>query len=95
MVQPSMLKSHKHSKMIETHFLSIVFHNDWLQNHCLLSAKGMTPNFVVFVSVLPPNCCHIGWAMPYLCIFVEEVVTLLGAITDFGYEHLSVVRIRT
>ena len=42
----------------------------------------MTPNFVVVVSVLLPICCHIGWGMPYLCIFVEEVVTLLGAITD-------------
>ena len=42
----------------------------------------MTPNFVVFVSVLLPICCHIGCCMPYLCIFVEEVVTLLGAITD-------------
>ena len=42
----------------------------------------MTPNFVVFVSVLLPICCHIGWGMPYLCIFVEEVVTLLGATTD-------------
>ena len=62
--------------------LSFVFHNGWLQNHCWLSAKGMTPNFVVFVSVLLPICCHIGWGMPYLCISVEEVVTLLGAITD-------------
>ena len=42
----------------------------------------MTPSFVVFVSVLLPMCCHIGWAMSYLYIFVEEVVTLLGAITD-------------
>ena len=42
----------------------------------------MTPNFVVFVSVLLPICCHIGWGMPYLCVFVDEVVTLLGAITD-------------
>ena len=39
----------------------------------------MTPNFVVAVSVLLPIC---GWGLPYLCIFVEEVVTLLGAITD-------------
>ena len=62
--------------------LSFVFHNGWLQNHCWLSAKGMTLNFEVFVSVLLQNCCHIGWGMPYLCIFVEEVVTLLGAITD-------------
>ena len=42
----------------------------------------MTPYFVVFVSVLLPICCHIGLGMPYLNIFVEEVVTLLGAITD-------------
>ena len=42
----------------------------------------MTPNFVVVVSVLLPFRCHIGWDMRYLCIFVEEVVTSLGAITD-------------
>ena len=41
----------------------------------------MKPNFVVFVSVLLPICCHIGWGMPYLCIF-EEIIALLGAITD-------------
>ena len=33
------------------------------------------------VSVLLPICCHIAWGMPYLCIFNEEVVTLLGTIT--------------
>ena len=42
----------------------------------------MTPIFVVYVSVLLLICCHFGWGIPYLCIFVEEVVTLLGAITD-------------
>ena len=42
----------------------------------------MTPNVVVFVSDLLPIWCHIGWGMSYLCIFVEEVVALLGAITD-------------
>ena len=83
MVQPSILKSHKHSKMIETHFyLSFVFLNGWLQNHRWLSAKDMRQNFVVFISVLLPICCHIGWGMPYLCIFAEEGVTLLDAITD-------------
>ena len=81
MVQPSMLKSHTHSKMIEIHFL-FVFHNGWLQNHCWRSSNGMTPHFVFFVSVLLPICCHIGWGMPYLCIFVEEDVTLLGANTN-------------
>ena len=81
MVQSSMMKNHKHLTMNETHFLSFVFHNDWLQNHCWLSVKSMAPNFVVVVSILLPICCHIGWGMPYLCIFVDEVVTLLGAIT--------------
>ena len=42
----------------------------------------MTPNFVVFACVLFPIFCHIGLGMSYLCIFVVEVVTLLGAITD-------------
>ena len=63
-------------------FSSFVFHNDWLQNLCWLSSKGMAPNFVVVVCVLLPICCHIGWGMPYLCIFVEEVVMFLGAIID-------------
>ena len=42
----------------------------------------MTPTFVVVVSVLLPICCHIGLGVPYLCIFVGEVVTLLGANTE-------------
>ena len=42
----------------------------------------MTPSFVAVVSVLLPICCHIGLGMSYLCIFVEEVGKLLGAITD-------------
>ena len=55
----------------------------------------MTPNFVVFVSALLPICCHIGWGMPYLCIFVEENVTFYVHLLINGCEHLSVVRIRT
>ena len=42
----------------------------------------MTPNFVAVVSVLLPICGHIDWGMQYLCIFVDEVDTLLGAIPD-------------
>ena len=73
MVQPSMLKSHKHLNMIEIHFYRFLLYNGWLQNHCWLSAKGMTPNFVVFVSVLLPICCHIGWGMPYLRMFLKKL----------------------
>ena len=55
----------------------------WLaQNHCLLSLKSMAPNFVVVFSVLLPICCHIGSGMPYLWIFVEETVRLLGPMAD-------------
>ena len=42
----------------------------------------MTPHFVAAVSILLPIYCHIGLGMPYLCFFVLEVVTLLGAITE-------------
>ena len=62
-------------------FLFFVFHNNWLQNHRWLSLKSTATNFVVVVSVLQPFCCQIGSGMPYLCIFVEEVVPLSGAIT--------------
>ena len=82
MVQPSILKSHKHSKLIETYFLSFILHNDWLQNHYVLSVKSMTLNCAVVVSVLLPISCHIGSGMPYQCVFVEEVVALLGALNE-------------
>ena len=63
-------------------FLWFVFHNEWLQNYWRPLITSMTPNFVFVVSNLLPICCHFGWGMPYLCTFVEKVVTLLGAITD-------------
>ena len=67
--------------MIETHFI-VVFQNDWRQNHYWFSIKSMTPTFVVVVADLLPICSHIGWGMPNLRFFVEEVVTVLGAITE-------------
>ena len=44
--------------------------------------KSMTPNFVVFASVLLPIYCHIGSELPYMFIFVEDDVALLGAMPD-------------
>ena len=82
MVQPSILKSHKRSKMIGTHFFSFVFHNDWLQNLRWFSLQKLAPNFEAVVSVLLQICGQICWGMPYPCIFVEENVPLLGAMTD-------------
>ena len=63
-------------------FLSFVFHNDWLQNHPWLSLKSMTPNFEAVVSVLLPICGQICQGMPYMCIFVEEVIHFLGTMTE-------------
>ena len=68
--------------MIETHFLRLYSIMAGSKIIAGSPIKSMAPNFVVVVSVLLPICCHIGWGMPYLCNFVEEVVTLLGAITD-------------
>ena len=42
----------------------------------------MAHNFEVVVSVLLQICGQIGRSMPYPCIFVEEVVPLLEAMTD-------------
>ena len=42
----------------------------------------MPPSFVVLVNVLMPICCLIGSGMPYLRIFVEDIVALLDAMTD-------------
>ena len=65
-----------------TSWITLVFHiTHRLQNHCWLSVKSMTPNFVA-VSVLLPICCHIGSGMPYLCIFIGDIFTLLGTKTD-------------
>ena len=42
----------------------------------------MAPILAVVVSVLLPICCQIYLGVPYLCIFPEEVVPLLGTMTD-------------
>ena len=71
MVKPSILKSHKLSKMIETHFYRLYF--IMTGSKIIAGSSSKVPNFVVVASVLLPICCHIGSGMPYLCIFVEEV----------------------
>ena len=42
----------------------------------------MEPNFEAVFSVLLQICSQIYRGMPYLCIFVEDVVPLLEAMTD-------------
>ena len=52
------------------------------KSHSLLDDPRMTPNFVCVVSVLLSDCCHIGSGMSYLCMFVEDNVSLLGSMND-------------
>ena len=42
----------------------------------------MAPNFEAVVSVLLQMCGQICQGMPYPCIFVEELVPVLGEMTD-------------
>ena len=46
------------------------------------SPSNMASNFEAVVSVLLQTCGQICRGMPYLCIFVEEVVLLSGEITN-------------
>ena len=79
MARPSILKSHKHSKMIETHFDRLF--SIMTDSKIIAGSQSKVWNLIFVVSVLLPIYCHIGWGMPYLCIIVEEGVTLSGAIT--------------
>ena len=75
MVQPSILKSHKRSKMIETLFYR-------LYSIMTGSKIKMAPYFEAVVSVLLQICGTICGGIPCPCIFVEKVVPLLGEMTD-------------
>ena len=47
-----------------------------------INTTGMTPNYIVVFNFLILIRCNIRSGMPYLHIFVDETVTLLGAMTD-------------
>ena len=81
MVQPSILKNHERSKMIEPHFYRLYSIMTGSKNIAGSPSK-MAPYFEAVVSVLLQICCPICRGMPYPCIFVEEVVPLLGELTD-------------
>ena len=51
-------------------------------NYVLQYVNGHAANFEAVFSVLRQICGQIYRGMPYSCIFVEEVVPLLGAMTD-------------
>ena len=82
MVQPSILKSHIGSKLIEPHFY--LLYSIMTGSRFIASSRSekMAPNFGPVVSVLLHICGRLCRGMPYPCIFVEEVVPLLGAIAD-------------
>ena len=54
----------------------------------------MTPNFIVVVNVSLQICCHVGSGMPYVRIFGEHCLELLGAMTVQGFRNQIVVGIR-
>ena len=64
MVQLSILKSHKHSKMIKTHFYRL--HSIMAGSKIIAGSQLKVWHlfFLVVISVLLPICCHIGWGMP-------------------------------
>ena len=81
MVQPTKLKSRKRSEMIEAHFYRL--YSTMTGSKIIAgSPSKMAPYFEAVFSVLLQICSQIYWGMPYSCIFVEEVVPLLGAMTD-------------
>ena len=55
----------------------------------------MAPNFKAVVSVLLQSCGQIRRGMQYPCSFVEEVVQLLGEMTDELVLTFVCVGIRT
>ena len=74
MVQPSILKSHIGSKMIEPHFHLLYYIMTGSKITASSLSEKMAPNFEAVVSVLLHNCCRLCPGMPYPCNFVEEVV---------------------
>ena len=82
MVQPSILKSHIGSKMIEPHFYRLYSIMTGSKIIAGPRSKKMAPNFEAVVSVLLQISGQLCRGMQYQCIFVEEVVPLLGAMTD-------------
>ena len=81
MVQPSILKSHKRSKMIETHFYRLY---SIMTGSKIIAGSPSKIWHLIFevVHVLLQICGQICRGMPYPCIFVEEVVPLFGTMTD-------------
>ena len=82
MVQPSILKSHIGSKMIEHYFY--LLYSIMTGSKIIAGSRSeiMAPNFEAVVSVLLHICGRLCPGITYPCIFVEEVVPLLGAMTD-------------
>ena len=68
-------------KKIETHSIVLFLYSIMTGSKINVGSQSKVRylNFVVVVSVLLPICCHIGWGMPFLCIFVEEIVMILCA----------------
>ena len=82
MVQPSILKSHKRSKMIEPHFYRLYSIMTGPKIIAGSPSNKWHLTLKLLLVFLLQICGQICRGMPYLCIFVEEVVPLLGEMTD-------------
>ena len=82
MVKPSILKSHRRSKMIETHFYRLYS----IMTDSKIIAGSPSIKWHLILKLLSVFYCRfvvkIAGGMPYPCFFVEEIVPLLGEMTD-------------
>ena len=82
MVKPSILKSHTRSKTIETHFYRLYS----IITGSKIIAGSPSKNWHLILKLFSVFYCKFlvkfYRGMPYLCIFVEESVPLLEAMTD-------------
>ena len=79
MVEPSILKSHKRSKMIETHFYGLYS----IMTGSKIIAGSPSEKWHLILKPFLVFYCKFVVKFTGVChIFVEEVVPLLGPVTD-------------
>ena len=81
MVQPSILKSRKRSKMIETHFYRL--YSIMTGSKIIAGSPSKIWHLILkLIQCFTANLLSNLRGKPYSCIFGEEVVPLLGTMTD-------------
>ena len=78
MVQPAVLKSHKGSKMIETHFYRLYS----IMTGSKIIAGSPSKRWHLILKLLSKFYCRFVDKFNVVCHIREEVVPILGAMTD-------------